>query len=120
MAKLFSILLAVLSVAAVAAAGVIEPDQVAGRRSSPTCVSGSQASPSGYDIDYAAVGDPAGNRFYDIDPAFTKDHSVGSAMVSRLSTPSWSSGTSVPKDPLPFPYSHIPRSSSLSTACVPC
>ncbi|POS77909.1 hypothetical protein DHEL01_v203701 [Diaporthe helianthi] len=80
MAKLFSILLAVLSVAVTAAASVTEPDQVAERRSTPTCVDGSRASPSGYEINYAAVGDPAGNRLYDIDPAFIIDHSVGSTM----------------------------------------
>lgn len=88
MTKLFRILLAVLSVAGMAAAAVIEPDRVVGRRSTPTCVTGSHASPSGYDIDYAAVEDLDGSRSYDIDPAFIRDHSVGSPMVSRLSTPS--------------------------------
>ncbi|KAG8158712.1 hypothetical protein KVR01_011155 [Diaporthe batatas] len=80
MTRSLGILLGTLSAAVMAAAGVIEPDQVTGRQSTPTCVSGSHASPSGYDMDYAAVGDPDGNRFYDIDPAFTRDHSVGSSM----------------------------------------
>lgn len=85
MTKPFAILFTVISMAAMAAAGIIEPAHAAVRRSTPTtCVTGPPASTSGYDIEYAAVGDPAaGNRFYDIDPAFSADHSVGSAMVSR-------------------------------------
>jgi hypothetical protein len=87
MTKPFAILLAVLSVAAMAAADVIEPARAAARRSIPTsCVTGPPASTSPYVIEYVAVGDPAaGNRFYDIDPAFSTDHSIGSTMVSPSS-----------------------------------
>lgn len=88
MTKLFPILFTVISMAVMAVAGIIEPAHAAARRSTPTtCVTGPPASTSGYVIEYAAVGDPAaGDRFYDIDPAFNTDHSVGSTMVSR-STP---------------------------------
>lgn len=95
MTKLFPILFTVISMAVMAVAGIIEPAHAAARRSTPTtCVTGPPASTSGYVIEYAAVGDPAaGNRFYDIDPAFSSAHSVGSAMVSH-STPCMSSVSS--------------------------
>lgn len=91
MTKAFTVLLAAFSAAVIAAPGIIDQEQAhtMARRSTPTtCVTGAAASTSGYVMNYTAVEDPAAaNRFYDIDPAFSTDHSVGSAMVSRSSAP---------------------------------
>ena len=88
MTNLFAMLLMALSAVAMAAPGVFEKAHAVADRSIPTtCVTGVPASTSGYDIDYAAavVDTAGGNRFYDIEPAFNADPSVGSAMVSRSS-----------------------------------
>lgn len=91
MTKPFTLLLAAFSAAAMAAPGIIDQEQAHAvvRRSNPTtCVTGSPASASGYVMNYTAVEDAAaGDRFYDIDPAFNTDHSVGSAMVSCSAPP---------------------------------
>lgn len=84
-----TVLLALLSAAAMAAPGIIEQAHAVAHRSTPTttCVTGVPASTSSpYPIEYATVGDSAtGSRFYDVEPAFNTDHAVGSAMVSRSS-----------------------------------
>lgn len=95
------LLLAALSAAVMAAPGMIEPAHAVVHRSTPTtCATGAAASVSGYVLNYTAVEDTAaGNRFYDIEPGFSTDHSVGSAMVSHTTAPSHS----------PFPVSLVPR-----------
>lgn len=94
------LLLAALSAAVMAAPGMIEPAHAVAHRSTPTtCATGAAASVSGYVLNYTAVEDTAaGNRFYDIEPGFSTDHSVGSAMVSHTPPPS-----PPPLTP-PFPY----------------
>lgn len=85
----FYILLAILAAAAMAAPAIIEQaDAVAGRSTPTTCVTGSPVTTSGFDIDYQPLEAVAsGNRFYDIDPSFKTDHSVGSAMVRIVIRP---------------------------------
>ncbi|KAG6356614.1 hypothetical protein INS49_014487 [Diaporthe citri] len=83
MTRPFAMLLPAALVAAVMAApGLIEQAHPVAHRSTPTtCMTGAQASTSGYVLNYTAVEDSAaGNRFYDIAPGFNTDHSVGSAM----------------------------------------
>lgn len=94
------ILLAALSAAVMAAPGMIEQAHAVAHRSTPTtCVTGAAASVSGYVLNYTAVEDTAtGSRFYDIEPGFSTDHSVGSAMVSHVTTALHS----------PFPVSPVP------------
>lgn len=89
MTKRFAMLLLVaLSAAVMAAPSMIEPAHAVAHRSTPTtCATGAAASVSGYVLNYTAVEDTAtGSRFYDIEPGFSTDHSVGSAMVSYLSS----------------------------------
>lgn len=85
----FYVLLAILAAAAMAAPAIIEQaDAVAGRSTPTTCVTGSPVTTSGFDIDYQPLEAVAsGNRFYDIEPSFKTDHSVGSAMVRIINCP---------------------------------
>lgn len=90
------LLLAALSAAVMAAPGMIEQAHAVAHRSTPTtCATGAAASVSGYVLNYTAVEDTTtANRFYDIEPGFSTEHSVGSAMVSPH---------------YPFPVSLVPR-----------